>query len=71
MWRVEIDVPTRGPITLQTLADGEMLGWSWLFPPYRWQFDARAVDRDARHGVSTAPAFETSAKQTTTSATSC
>ena len=20
-----------------------MLGWSWLFPPYRWQFDARAT----------------------------
>lgn len=21
-----------------------MIGWSWLFPPYRWHFDARAVD---------------------------
>jgi CRP/FNR family cyclic AMP-dependent transcriptional regulator len=21
-----------------------VLGWSWLFPPYRWQFDARAVE---------------------------
>ena len=22
-----------------------MLGWSWLFPPYRWHFGARAVDQ--------------------------
>ena len=23
---------------------GEILGWSWLVPPYRWHFDARAVE---------------------------
>jgi CRP-like cAMP-binding protein len=39
---VETYVPSRGPVTLQTIGEGEILGWSWLFPPYVWQFDARA-----------------------------
>lgn len=40
---VETFVPGKGPITIQTLGDGDVLGWSWLFPPYRWHFDARAL----------------------------
>jgi CRP/FNR family transcriptional regulator, cyclic AMP receptor protein len=32
-----------GAIHLQTLGAGDVLGWSWLFPPYYWHFDARAV----------------------------
>ena len=28
----------------QTVDEGEVLGWSWLFPPYRWHSDARALD---------------------------
>ena len=39
---VETYVPSRGPVALQTLGEGEILGWSWLFPPYVYQFDARA-----------------------------
>lgn len=31
------------PTIIQTLGEGDVLGWSWLFPPYRWRFDARAV----------------------------
>jgi len=31
----------RGSIPLQTLEEGQVLGWSWLVPPYRWRFDAR------------------------------
>jgi CRP/FNR family cyclic AMP-dependent transcriptional regulator len=31
---------------------GEALGWSWLFPPYRWHFSARS------HGVTDAVAFD-------------
>jgi CRP/FNR family transcriptional regulator, cyclic AMP receptor protein len=31
----------RSPVTILRLADGEILGWSWLVPPYRWKFDAR------------------------------
>lgn len=37
--------PGRKPITLQTLGSGEVVGWSWLFPPYRWTADAVAVER--------------------------
>ncbi len=40
---LEIFVPQRGPITIETIGQGEVLGWSWLFPPYHWHFDARAV----------------------------
>jgi CRP-like cAMP-binding protein len=32
----------RGVAPLQTLGPGDPLGWSWLLPPYLWQFDARA-----------------------------
>jgi CRP-like cAMP-binding protein len=41
---LEISVPGRGLTQLQTIEAGEVLGWSWLYPPYRWQFDARAVE---------------------------
>jgi CRP/FNR family cyclic AMP-dependent transcriptional regulator len=34
----------RGPLTILTLCEGEILGWSWLFPPYRWKFSARAME---------------------------
>jgi CRP-like cAMP-binding protein len=40
---LETFVPARGPVTIETLEAGEVLGWSWLFPPYRWHFDARAA----------------------------
>ena len=33
----------RGPIPIETIGAGSMLGWSWLFPPYYWHFDARAI----------------------------
>lgn len=39
---VETYVPSRGPVALQTIGAGDILGWSWLFPPYVCQFDARA-----------------------------
>ena len=40
---IEIHAP-RGAVTVQTIAPGEIVGWSWLIPPFVWQFDARAVD---------------------------
>ena len=40
---LEINAPPRG-IVVATLGTGDVLGWSWLFPPYRWHFDARALD---------------------------
>jgi CRP/FNR family cyclic AMP-dependent transcriptional regulator len=42
---LEVFLAGRGSITVQTLTAGEILGWSWLVPPYRWRFDARAVER--------------------------
>ncbi|MEO8285240.1 MAG: cyclic nucleotide-binding domain-containing protein [Chloroflexota bacterium] len=32
----------RGELIIGTLEDGDVLGWSWLFEPYRWHFDALA-----------------------------
>jgi CRP-like cAMP-binding protein len=40
---LEMFVPARGPAIIETLEAGEVVGWSWLFPPYRWHFDARAL----------------------------
>jgi len=42
---IEAFVPAHGRILLQTLHEGNVLGWSWLFPPYRWHFDGRAIDQ--------------------------
>ncbi len=39
---LELDAPGRGPLVIETLHDSDVVGWSWLFEPYRWQFDARA-----------------------------
>jgi CRP/FNR family transcriptional regulator, cyclic AMP receptor protein len=39
---LEVHAPGRGPLLIQTLTDGDVVGWSWLFPPYRWAMDARA-----------------------------
>jgi CRP-like cAMP-binding protein len=36
-------VPGRGEVTLETLHEGDLLGWSWLVPPYRNAFGARAL----------------------------
>jgi len=41
---IEGHSPERGPIVIETLGPGAAVGWSWLVPPYRWHFDARAVD---------------------------
>lgn len=37
----------RGAIPIETIEAGEALGWSWLFPPYRWHFSARAIEATA------------------------
>src|SRR6266699_956767 len=36
-------IQNHDPIHLQTLGPGDVLGWSWLFPPYYWHFGARAA----------------------------
>jgi CRP-like cAMP-binding protein len=42
---LEITAKKKGaqPDLIQTMKAGDVLGWSWLFPPYQWNFDARAV----------------------------
>jgi CRP-like cAMP-binding protein len=32
------------PLILETITAGDLLGWSWMFPPYVWQFSARSVE---------------------------
>ncbi len=39
----------RGSVDVQTVGPGEVVGWSWVVPPHRWQFEARA--RDAVAGI--------------------
>ena len=41
---IEIFTPDRGHIVIETLDEGNILGWSWLIPPYQWHFDARALE---------------------------
>ncbi len=41
---IEAFVPHRGSLIIQTVDEGDILGWSWLVPPYKWRFAARAVD---------------------------
>ena len=48
---LEMFVRGKGVITIQTIGASEALGWSWLFPPYRWHFSARS------HAATEAVAF--------------
>jgi CRP/FNR family cyclic AMP-dependent transcriptional regulator len=44
MVALEMFVTGKGPVKVQTMGEGEVLGWSWLVPPYRWMFDAHATE---------------------------
>ncbi|HXY28607.1 MAG TPA: cyclic nucleotide-binding domain-containing protein [Acidimicrobiales bacterium] len=41
---IEVHAPGRGPLVIETVGPGGVVGWSWLIPPYRCQFDARATE---------------------------
>ncbi len=41
---LEVHAPGRGAIRIETLNDGDAVGWSWLIAPYRWQLDARTLE---------------------------
>ena len=41
---LEITAPGRGVMRFLTIGPGEVVGLSWLVPPYRWAFDARALE---------------------------
>lgn len=39
-----ITVPGKGTVTIYTVSEGELAGVSWLVPPYRWTYDAKALE---------------------------
>jgi CRP-like cAMP-binding protein len=41
---IEIHRPPGRAIAIQTIGPGEIVGWSWIVPGRRWQFDGRALD---------------------------
>ncbi|MFE1435997.1 MULTISPECIES: cyclic nucleotide-binding domain-containing protein [Streptomyces] len=40
---LDLRVPGRGAADVDSLGHGELLGWSWHFPPYRWHLGAEAL----------------------------
>jgi CRP-like cAMP-binding protein len=42
---LEVQAPGRGALMIETLGEGAVVGWSWLFPPHRYSFDARALEQ--------------------------
>ena len=41
---LEMASPGRGAVQFETLGEGEIVGLTWLLPPYRWGYDARALE---------------------------
>ena len=41
---LELSKPGQGDFAVESLQAGDILGWSWLVPPYTWRFKARAID---------------------------
>jgi CRP/FNR family transcriptional regulator, cyclic AMP receptor protein len=41
---LEVYAPGPGPLLIETLHPGDVVGWSWLFAPYRWQLDGRVTE---------------------------
>lgn len=40
---LDVHVPGRRPAVIESLGHGELVGWSWHFPPYLWQLGAEAM----------------------------
>ena len=40
---LDVNVPGQGRTRIETIGMGELLGWSWLFPPFKWAFGAAAA----------------------------
>jgi CRP/FNR family transcriptional regulator, cyclic AMP receptor protein len=41
---LEMVTPGRGAVTFDTIGEGDIVGLTWLLPPYRWGYDARALE---------------------------
>jgi CRP/FNR family transcriptional regulator, cyclic AMP receptor protein len=44
---LDVHVPGRSRLIVETLSAGDLLGLSWLVPPYEWQFGAAAITETA------------------------
>lgn len=55
---IKLALPGQGIVTLETVGPGEAVGWSWFQPPYRCQFDARAVTPTRTLAFAAAPLRE-------------
>ncbi len=51
---LEIATPGRAPFVFTSLREGEIVGASWLIPPYRWTIDARAIELTMALGIDAA-----------------
>ena len=40
---LDMNVPGRGPVVIEALGMGDVIGWSWLYPPYQWRLGAVAL----------------------------
>lgn len=51
--RIGLQASAQGgkPVTFETVSNDEVVGLSWLIPPYRWSFDARAMTRVRAIGI--------------------
>ncbi len=41
---IELHVGAKGARIIQTVGPGEVIGWSWMYPPHRWMYDGRALN---------------------------
>lgn len=41
---LEFHVPGKDPLILETLHEGDIFGWSWIVPPYKWTYDIRTLE---------------------------
>jgi CRP/FNR family transcriptional regulator, cyclic AMP receptor protein len=48
---LDLTVPGRPPLIVETLTAGDLMGVSWLAPPHEWQYGAGAVEPTAAYQI--------------------
>ncbi len=41
---LEVHTPAGPAVVVDTAHEDDVVGWSWIVPPYRWTFDAHATE---------------------------
>lgn len=41
---LDVDVPNKEPVRIDTVEAGQVAGWAWLIPPYQWTYDVTASE---------------------------